>query len=83
MCVLLCTSEQCQHIGYCQKALDETRQLIASNEGDCVELSKKSIISDFLWRYPVYVNLLIMVDLVSVSNPPVFLIPRYGNTLSP
>ena len=34
------------------------------------------MILDYLWRYPPYIILLIMVDLVSVSYPPVFLIPR-------
>ena len=34
------------------------------------------MILDYLWRYPPYIILLIMVDLVSVSHPPVFLIPR-------
>jgi hypothetical protein len=34
------------------------------------------MILDYLWRYPRYIILLIMVDLVSVSYPPVFLIPR-------
>ena len=34
------------------------------------------MILDFLWRYPAYVNLLNIVDLVSVSYPPVSLIPR-------
>jgi hypothetical protein len=38
--------------------------------------SKKLMILDYLWRYPPYITLLIMVDLVSVSYPPVFLIPR-------
>ena len=33
------------------------------------------MILDYLWRYPPYIILLIMVDLVSVSYPPVFLIP--------
>ena len=31
----------------------------------------------YLWRYPPYIILLIMVDLVSGSYPPVVLIPRY------
>ena len=30
----------------------------------------------YLWRYPPYIILLIMVDLVSGSYPPVVLIPR-------
>ena len=30
----------------------------------------------YLWRYPAYVNLLNIVDLVSVSYPPVSLIPQ-------
>jgi len=34
------------------------------------------MILDYLWRYPPYIILLIMVDLVTVSYPPVFLIPR-------
>jgi hypothetical protein len=34
------------------------------------------MILDYLWRYPCYIILLIMLDLVSVSYPPVFLIPR-------
>ena len=37
------------------------------------------MILDYLWRYPAYVNLLNIVDLVSVSYPPappVSLIPR-------
>ncbi len=35
------------------------------------------MILDYLWRYPPYIILLIMIDLVSVPYPPVFLIPRY------
>ena len=31
----------------------------------------------YLWRYPPYIILLIRVDLVSGSYPPVVLIPRY------
>jgi hypothetical protein len=34
------------------------------------------MILDFLWQYPAYVNLLNIVDLVSLSYPQVFLIPR-------
>ncbi len=34
-------------------------------------LSKKSTILDYLWQYPANVNLLNIVDLVSVSYPPV------------
>jgi hypothetical protein len=34
------------------------------------------MILDYLWRYPPYIFLLIMVDLVSGSYPPVVLIPR-------
>ena len=34
------------------------------------------MILDYLWRYPCYIILLIMVDLVSGSYPPVVLIPR-------
>ena len=34
------------------------------------------MILDYLWRYPAYVNLLNIIDLVSVSYPPVSLIPR-------
>jgi hypothetical protein len=34
------------------------------------------MILDYLWQYPAYVNLLNIVDLVSVSYPPVSLIPR-------
>jgi hypothetical protein len=30
------------------------------------------MILDYLWRYPPYITLLIMVDLVSVSYPPVY-----------
>ena len=37
------------------------------------------MILDYLWRYPPYITLLIMVDLVSVSYPPVFVIPRCGS----
>jgi hypothetical protein len=33
------------------------------------------MILDYLWRYPPYIILLIMVDVVSVSYPPVSLIP--------
>ncbi len=73
MCVMLRIPAQWQHIGDRRKALDEMRQHIA---GDCVGLSKKSMILDYLWQYPAYVNLLNMVHLVSVSYPPVFLIPR-------
>ena len=41
-----------------------------------VGFRKKTMILDYLWRYPAYVNLLNIVDLVSVSYPPVSLIPR-------
>jgi len=34
------------------------------------------MILDYLWQYPPYEILLIMLDLESVSYPPVFLIPR-------
>jgi hypothetical protein len=34
------------------------------------------MILDYLWQYPAYVNLLNIIDLVSVSYPPVSLIPR-------
>jgi hypothetical protein len=38
------------------------------------------MILDYLWRYPAYVNLLNIVDLVSVSYPPpgVSYPPVYG-----
>jgi len=52
MCVMLRIPAQLQHIGDLRKALDETRQHIASNKGDCVGYSKKSMILDYLWRYP-------------------------------
>jgi hypothetical protein len=35
------------------------------------------MILDYLWQYPAYVNLQNIVDLLSVSYPPVFLIPRF------
>jgi hypothetical protein len=34
------------------------------------------MILDYLWQYPAYVNLLNIVDLVSVSYPPVSLCPK-------
>ena len=34
------------------------------------------MILDYLWQYPPYIILLIMVDVVSVSYPPVSLIPQ-------
>ena len=52
MCVMLRIPAQWQHTGYRRKALDETRQLIASNYGDCVGHSKKRMVLDYLWRYP-------------------------------
>jgi len=51
-CANIRTPEQWRHIGYRRKALDKTRQLVASNYGDCVGYSEKSMILDFLWRYP-------------------------------
>jgi hypothetical protein len=49
---------------------------------DCVGYSEKSMILDYLWRYPPYIILLIMIDLVSVPFPPVFLIPVYGTLIA-
>ena len=34
------------------------------------------MILDYLWQYPPYIILIIRIDIVSVSYPPVNLIPR-------
>ncbi len=41
-----------------------------------LHLIKGAVFLYYLWQYPPYITLLILVDLVSVSYPTVFLIPR-------